>query len=215
MFAFREASAMLLAFGAALSGCSADEQALTAPSTPVAARTPASDMTLDQYLQSHAVSVQALTPADDSTLRVSLQQPSGWLAYDGQQIPNTYVVLTNRRAIDQSFAPNAVVIVHKLNGDFDQRAAILRGFVDTEKYKDFRRSNASLDDFDGHPSAVIEGSYNDDKGRALHVLNRYTIAGSGDRQFIVLLSVTTTEGQAGQLAGDLKALDQGLRVGVR
>ncbi|EFV12779.1 LpqN/LpqT family lipoprotein [Segniliparus rugosus] len=216
MTALRRAAVILSAIGTFLSGCS-DEQHV-APSVPSAASTsrmPASDMTMDQYLQNHGVTVQAQTATDDSPLRIGLQQPPGWFAYDRLQVPNTYTVLTDRRAIDQNFVPNAVVVVHKLNGSFDPRSAILRGFVDTERYKDFKKTRSSLDDFDGFPSAVIEGSYSDDKDRALHVLNRYVLAGSGDRAFAVLLTVTTTEDQAGKLADDLKTLDQGLKITLK
>ena len=75
-------------------------------------------MTLAQYLDDHGVTAQAQTSADSGPIRIAIQQPPGWLAYDAFQLPNTYVVLTDRQAIDQNFAPNAVVMVHKLTGEF-------------------------------------------------------------------------------------------------
>ncbi|MBN7438711.1 LpqN/LpqT family lipoprotein [Mycobacteroides abscessus subsp. abscessus] len=193
-----------------LTGCSAEKPAdAAAPSTAPAA---VSDVTLDEYLQHHGVTAQAQTIEDSDVVRVTVQQPPGWLASDGYQIPNTYVVLTNRRAVDQGFAPNALVIVHKLSGAFDSREAIRRGFVDTQRYKNFKQTRASLDDSHGLPSSVIEGSYTNEKDLSLHVLNRYLIASAKDVNYIVFLSVTTTEAQAAKLADDVRTLDQNLAV---
>lgn len=171
-------------------------------------------MTLAQYLHDHGVTAQAQTSADSGSIRIAIQQPPGWLAYDAFQLPNTYAVLTDRRAIDQNFAPNAVVMVHKLTGGFDPRQAILRGLVDTQRYKNFKQAQASLADFSGYPSAVIEGSFDDnaDPARRLHVRNRYVLAAKGDQNYLILVSVTTTEAQSSQLAQDLETLTDGIKI---
>ena len=55
--------------------------------------------------------------------------------------------------------PTAMLIVFKLDGDFDVDEAIKHANVDAEMSQNFQQLNASTDDFNGFPSSMIEGSY--------------------------------------------------------
>ncbi|SLI92390.1 lipoprotein LpqN [Mycobacteroides abscessus subsp. bolletii] len=204
------ATTLVLAVGILASACSTKQAAEDASSTA----TPATDVTLDQYFKDHGVTVEPQTQETLKSLKIGLQQPPGWYVNANFQIPNTYLVVTNTGAIDGAFAPNAVIIVHKLLGKLDARDAIRRGYVDTQRYKNFQQTGASLADYKGSPSAQIAGTFENDSGQSLKVSNRYVIASSGEQNFIVLLSITTTAAQANALSRDVQALDNGLDISM-
>ncbi|NMD55317.1 MULTISPECIES: LpqN/LpqT family lipoprotein [Tsukamurella] len=205
----RVALAAVLALGALLgsAGCSGDRtEGPAAASSSVIA-----DMTLDQYLKSHGVGVTAQTSADLKGVRIAVQQPPNWFVDSAFQLPNTFAVIANTRAVDGGFAPNATVIVHRLVGDFDAAEAVRRGPVDTTRLPGFRQDFVQVGEYDGAPSSTITGTY-DDKGLRLSVSSKYILWSGNGQRLAVQLMVTTTAKQAADLRGDVRTLDDGLKI---
>jgi hypothetical protein len=123
--------------------------------------------------------------------------------------------------------PKAMLIVFKLNGNFDVAEAIRHGYADAELSENFTRLNASTADFRGFPSAMIEGSY-DLKGERLHSWNRIVIATGSARKpdvagqaaqaaqrYLVQLTVTTRADQAAAQSADVESIISGFTVAAK
>jgi hypothetical protein len=208
---FSRAVVTLLAAGAvvAVAGCSGSDSG-SEPSA--AAQSVASDMTLDDYLKSHGVTVAAQTPADLKAARIAVQQPPNWFVDSAFQLPNTFAVIANTRAMSEGFAPNATVLVYRLTGDFDPTEAIRRGPVDTTRLPGFRQESVHVGPYDGAPSSTITGTYDDGKGRRLSASSKYVIHSGPGGRIAVQLLVTTTEKQAAVLRDDVRTLNEGLKI---
>ena len=94
-------------------------------------------------------------PLDKLTdLTVTMPSPPGWTKYTNPNFsPGTEIIAKNNTY------PTAMLVVFKLTGNFDVAEAIKHANVDAEMNKSFTKLNASNDDFNGFPSAMIEGSY--------------------------------------------------------
>jgi len=109
-----------------------------------------------------------------------------------------------------------MVIVFKLNGDFDVKEAIGHGYVDAEMSENFKRLNASMDNFKGFPSAMIEGSY-DLNGDRMHTYNRIVIATGApptNQRYLIQFTVTGYADKAAEEAPDMEAIIGGFNVAV-
>ena len=87
-----------------------------------------------------------------------------------------------------------MLMVFKLTGDFDVKEAIKHGNADAELSENFKRLNASIDNFKGFPSSMIEGSY-DLNGARMHSYNRIVIATGAppaNQRYLVQFTVTGT-----------------------
>ncbi|BAX95796.1 putative lipoprotein LpqT precursor [Mycobacteroides stephanolepidis] len=209
MSTVRFTAALVVVLGLFVGGCGTQKNSVEMDSTLVS---PATDVTLDEYLKNQGVRVEPQTQETLKVVKIGVQQPVGWLVNMNFQIPNTYLVITDTGAIDDGFAPNAVVIIHKLVGKLDAREVIRRGYVDTQRFKNFKQKSASMADYKDRPSAVIEGTFENESGQSLQVLNRYVMVSVEEQNFVVLLSVTTTAAQAGALENDVRTLDGGLNI---
>ena len=117
-----------------------------------------------------------------------MPKPKGWEQYSNPKFaPGTRVIAKG------DTYPTAMLIVFKLSGgDFDTKKAIEHGNADAELSENFKQLNASLDDFKGFPSSMIEGSY-DLNGKRMHSYNRIVIAtGAAAGQPALLAPVTMT-----------------------
>ena len=113
--------------------------------------------------------------------------------------------------------PTATLIIFKLNGNFDVGEAIKHANVDAEISQNFTKLNSSDADFNGFPSAMIEGSY-DLNGKRLHSYNRVVIPVTAAPQFqryLVQLTVTSLADQAAPDAADIEAIIRGFTVAVK
>jgi hypothetical protein len=109
-----------------------------------------------------------------------------------------------------------MVIVFKLNGDFDVNEAITHGYADAEMSENFKRLNDSMDNFKGFPSSMIEGSY-DLNGTRMHTYNRIVIATGAppvNQQYLVQFTVTGFADKAAEEAPDMEAIIKGFNVAV-
>ncbi|WP_371871144.1 LpqN/LpqT family lipoprotein [Mycolicibacterium agri] len=163
-----------------------------------------------QYLESAGVVGQPVAPDKLTDLTVAMPRPKGWEQYSNPRFaPGTRVIAKG------DTYPTAMLMVFQLNGaDFDPRRAVQHGFADAEMSENFRRLNASLDDFKGFPSAMIEGSY-DLNGRRMHTYNRIVIAtGSppANQRYLIQFTVTGYADKAAEEASDIEAVIAGFDV---
>ena len=172
-----------------------------APPTPIA-----------QYLASAGVSGQQI-PLDKLTdLTVTLPRPPGWTTYDNPNFsPGTEAIAKNNNY------PTALLMVFKLEGDFDVQAALKHADASAELSRNFTKLNSSSDDFKGFPSSMIEGSYDLGQKR-LHSYNRVVIPVTPAPRFeryLVQLTVTTMADQAAAQAPDVGQIINGFTVTVK
>jgi hypothetical protein len=111
------------------------------------------------------------------------------------------------------YSSNAQVVIYKLIGDFDPKEAISHGFIDSQQLAAWRATGASLADYGGMPSSVIEGTYRENS-MTLNTSRRHIIAAVGPDKYLVSLSVTTSIDQVVAAAGATDAIVNGFKVNV-
>jgi hypothetical protein len=196
-------------------------QAMTAPGVmPVAAAAapetlvPAPSVTLQDYLNEKGVKAEPQVARDFKALNIVLPVPRGWSQVPDPNVPDAFAVLADRVGGDGIYTSNAALVVYKLvGGTFDPKDAITHGFIDAQQQTAWRTTNASLADFGGMPSAVIEGTYRDNN-MTLNTARRHTIATVGNDKYLVSLSVTTTAQEAVPAAAATDAIVNGFKISV-
>jgi hypothetical protein len=176
----------------------------TTSSTPTEAPEP-----FAQYLKDMGVSGTPVAPDQLPDLTASIPTPPGWAKSDNPKTPPTTVAIAKGVGL-----PAAILVVFKMDGDFDAAELVKHGNADAALLADFKQLNASNANFHGFPSSMIEGSY-DVGGARLHTYNRMVVAtGSGpDKQrYLVQLSVTSRADQAAPEAADVEAIIKGFTV---
>ncbi|MEY8013601.1 LpqN/LpqT family lipoprotein [Mycobacterium servetii] len=181
-----------------------------APAPPVAA--PAITGTLREYLQTKGVKLEAQKPQGFKPLDITLPVPTRWTQVPDPNVPDAFAVIADRQG-NSIYTSNAQVVVYKLVGNFDPREAITHGYVDSQKLPAWEATNASMADFDGFPSSVIEGTYRDGD-MMLNTSRRHVVATSGHDRYLVSLAVTTDRAQAVADAPATDAIVNGFRVAV-
>ncbi|MGZ5363239.1 MAG: LpqN/LpqT family lipoprotein [Mycobacterium sp.] len=200
----------------AASGCAQeppDYQSILS-TTPTTTATPSdteAQVPIATYLEQKGVVGEPI-PADKLTdLTVTYPTPPGWKPFVNSNLsPGT------RMIAEGTTYPTAMVIVFKLNGDFDVNEAIGHGYVDAEMSENFKRLNASMDNFKGFPSAMIEGSY-DLNGARMHSYNRIVIATGAppaNQRYLIQFTVTGFAEKAAEEAPDIEAIIKGFNVAV-
>ncbi|HEY1843106.1 MAG TPA: LpqN/LpqT family lipoprotein [Mycobacterium sp.] len=206
------ASALLTLLPVACGPKNPDYQSIwmtTTSTTPTPTGTP---VPFSQYLESSGVSGRPVAPDKLTDLTVSIPTPPGWQKADKPNIPPT----TEMIAKDDGF-PNAMLIVFKLDGDFDAAELVKHGNDDARLAQNFKQLESSTADFHGFPSSMIEGSYNLGDQR-LHTINRMVIAtGSGAEpdRYLVQLAVTSLADKAVADAVDVEAIIHGFTVAAK
>lgn len=181
-----------------------------APTPP--AVTSAAAGTLREYLQGKGVKLEAQKPQGFEALDITLPLPTRWTQVPDPNVPDAFAVIADRRG-NSIYTSNAQVVVYKLVGNFVPREAITHGYVDSMRLPAWQATSASLADFDGFPSSVIEGIYRDGD-MMLKTSRRHVIATSGRDKYLVSLSVTTDRAQAVADAPATSAIVNGFRVAV-
>lgn len=200
-----------------LTACGADPPDYSSvwSSTPTTTTTTAGSdkpQPLSDYLYGLGVTGEQI-PLDKLTdISVTLPRPPGWTKYDNPNFsPGTEIIAKNNTY------PTATVVVLKLTGNFDVAEALKHASVDAELSKNFTKLNSSTADFDGFPSAMIEGSY-DLEDRRLHSYNRVVIPVTPAPKFqryLVQFTVTTLANQAAAQADDVEAIIKGFSVSLK
>ncbi len=165
-------------------------------------------MPIATYLEQKGVVGEPI-PADKLTdLTVTYPTPPGWKPFVNSNLsPGTRMIAKG------TTYPTAMVIVFKLNGDFDVNEAIGHGYVDAEMSENFKRLNASMDNFKGFPSAMIEGSY-DLNGARMHSYNRIVIATGAppaNQRYLIQFTVTGYRGEGSRGGARYRGDHQGLQ----
>jgi hypothetical protein len=182
--------------------------ALAAPATLV----PANSVSLHDYFGEKGVKLEPQVARDFKALNIVLPVPRGWSQVPDPNVPDAFAVLADRVGGDGIYTSNAALVVYKLvGGDFDPKDAITHGYIDSQMLPAWRTTNASLADFGGMPSAMIEGSYRDNN-MSLNTARRNTIAVAGPDKYLVSLSVTTTVGEAVPTANATEAITNGFKI---
>jgi Probable lipoprotein LpqN len=184
--------------------------AAVAPTPPAA--TPAVSGTLRDYLQAKGVKFEPQKPQGFKALDITLPVPPRWTQVPDPNVPDAFAVIADRQG-NSVYTSNAQVVVYKLVGNFDPKDAITHGYVDSERLLAWQTTNASMADFGGFPSSVIEGTYREGD-MTLNTSRRHVIATSGHDKYLVSLSVTTDRSQ---VVGDAPATDaiiNGFRIAV-
>jgi Probable lipoprotein LpqN len=199
-----------------VAGCGAkapDYQSLLPPSSPKPApTTPARPVPIADYLQDHGVVGVPMTMASLTEIKVSMPTPPGWSVVSDPKQQDTFEVI--RKTNVDAYQPTAMLMVFKLMGNFNVAEAIRHGYGDAELTDRFNRLNASMADFQGMPSAMIEGSYNVGDQR-LHTYNRIVIATGPppvNQHYLVQFSVTTAAADAESLGADVESIIRGFAV---
>jgi hypothetical protein len=162
-----------------------------------------------KFLEDSGVTGEPVAPQKLTDLTVTMPQPKGWQQYNNPNMaPGTQMIAKG------DTYPTATLIVFKLNGDFDVNEAIKHGYVDAEMSQNFRRLNASTDNWHGFPSAMIEGSY-DLNGARMHSYNRIVIptgAPPANQRYLIQFTVTGYAEKAAEQAPDIEAVIKGFDV---
>jgi hypothetical protein len=183
----------------------------TAPGTAgPPAVTPAVSGTIREYLQSKGVKFEAQKPQGFNALDITLPVPPRWTRVPDPNVPDAFAVIADRQG-NSIYSSNAQVVVYKLVGNFDPKDAITHGYVDSQKLPAWQTTNASMADFDGFPSSVIEGTYHDGD-MTLNTSRRNVIASSGRDKYLVSMSVTTDRAVAVADGPATDAIINGFRV---
>jgi hypothetical protein len=172
--------------------------------------TPAASGTLRDYFQSKGVKLEAQKPQEFKALDITLPVPARWTQVPDPNVPDAFAVIADRQG-SSVYTSNAQVVVYKLVGNFDPRDAISHGYVDSQKLLAWQSTNASMADFDGFPSSVIEGTYREGD-MTLNTSRRHVIATSGHDKYLVSFSVTTDRAVAVADAPATDAIISGFRV---
>jgi probable lipoprotein LpqN len=166
---------------------------------------------LAKFLQDAGVNGEPLAPDKLTDLTVTMPRPKGWQQYTNPNFaPGTQVIAKG------DTYPTAMLVVVRLNGPFDVNEAIKHGEVDAELSQNFKRLNASTDNWHGFPSSMIEGSY-DLNGHRMHSYNRIVIptgAPPTNYRYLVQFTVTGYAEKAAQEAPDIEAVIKSFNVAV-
>jgi hypothetical protein len=194
-------------------GCGAkspDYKAIwTTTTTPPPPTTTEAPVPIADYLESVGVTGDPVAPDKLTDLTVTMPRPLGW-----QQYSNPSFAPGTRMIAKGDTYPTAMLMVFKLNGDFDVNQAIAHGYADAELSQNFKRLNASNENFRGFPSSMIEGSY-DLNGRRMQSYNRIvfpTGAPPANLRYLVQFTVTTYADKAAEQAPDIQAIIAGFNV---
>ncbi|OBI12597.1 hypothetical protein A5712_07280 [Mycobacterium sp. E2327] len=187
--------------------------AAVAPAAPLPpAQTPGVSGTLRDYFQSKGVKLEAQKPQGFKALDITLPLPTRWTQVPDPNVPDAFAVIADRHGTS-IYTSNAQVVVYKLVGNFDPKEAITHGFVDSQQLPLWQTTNASMADFGGFPSSIIEGTYRDGD-MLLNTSRRHVIATSGHDKYLVSMSVTTDRAVAVADAPATDAIVNGFRVTV-
>jgi Probable lipoprotein LpqN len=195
-----------------LAGCgpkTPDYKSIWTTTPPPSSATTPAPVQIAQYLESVGVTGEPVAPNKLTDLTVTMPSPPGWRPYSNPGFaPGTRMIAKG------DTYPTAMLMVFKLNGEFDVKQAVAHGYADAELSENFKRLNASNENWHGFPSSMIEGSY-DLNGRRMHSYNRIvfpTGAPPANQRYLVQFTVTTYAEQAAEEASDIEAIISGFTV---
>ncbi|MGE2835499.1 LpqN/LpqT family lipoprotein [Mycobacterium sp. SMC-4] len=183
------------------------------PPRPPTTIAPASSGTLTEFFAAKGVTMQPQSSRDFRALNIVLPMPRGWQHIPDPNVPDAFAVIADRVGGNGLYTSNAQLVVYRLIGEFDPKEAISHGFVDSHQLPAWRTTDASLADFGGMPSALIEGTYRENN-MTLNTSRRHVIATAGPDRYLVSLAVTTSVDQVVAAADATDAIVNGFKVGL-
>ncbi|MBN9636452.1 MAG: LpqN/LpqT family lipoprotein [Actinobacteria bacterium] len=212
------AAAVSVSIALALTACDAktpDYKSIwsTTPTTTTTPVDKAGLIPFPDYLNKLGVQSKQVVPDQLTDLKVTLPRPQGWTGYKNLNYsPGTVAIAKN------DTYPLAMLMVFQLSGDFDVKDALRHSDADALLSDNFKKLYSSGEDFQGYPSAMIEGSY-DLHNRRMQSYNRIVIAQPSPPRpgihYLIQLTVTTYAEQAKDQAGDIEAIIKGFSVGPK
>ena len=198
---------------AACAPTSPDYQSILATSSTTTTTAPVEKpVPLSEYLQGIGVTGKQVAPGSLTDLTVSIPTPPGWSPYSSPHItPETVIISEGGKY------PTARLVVFTLHGDFDPAQVIKHGNDDAQLFENFKQLDASMANYDGFPSSMIQGSYDLD-GARLHSWNRIVIAtGSppANQRYLVQLTITTLADHAVAQSTDIESIIRGFVVAAK
>jgi len=172
---------------------------------------PATSGSLTDYFNGKGVRLEPQHPQGFRAVNITLPMPPGWTQVPDPNVPDAFAVIADRNGGDGLYTPNAQLVVYKLIGDFDPREAITHGFIDSQSQTGWQTTDASLADYCGLPSSLIEGAYRQNN-MTLNTSRRHVIVPVGPDKYLVSLSVTTSLNQVVAAASATDAIVNGFRV---
>jgi hypothetical protein len=182
-----------------------------AAAPPAPMLVPAQSGTLRDYFGSKNVKLEPQQAQNFKALDITLPMPPGWTQVPDPNVPDAFVVTANRRS-SSLYTSNAQLVVYRLVGDFDPKEAITHGYLDSAQLPAWRTTNASLADFNGSPSSIIEGTYRENE-MTVNTSRRHVIVTSGPDKYLASLAVNTDAATAVAEAPATDAIVNGFRVG--
>ena len=205
------------AVGNAIPGTAAAAPAVPPPASPAPAQAapapmllPAQSGTLRDFFGSKNVKLEPQQAPNFKALDIALPMPPGWTQVPDPNVPDAFLVTANRHSASL-YTSNAQLVVYRLVGDFDPKEAITHGYLDSAQLPAWRSTDASLADFNGSPSSIIEGTYRENQ-MTLNTSRRHVIVTSGPDKYLVSLAVTTDAATAVGEAPATDAIVNGFRV---
>jgi hypothetical protein len=175
---------------------------------------PAPSVTIVDFLKSKNVTLEPQHASDFRALNIVLPMPTGWAQVPDPNVPDAFAVTADRTgAGDGLYTSNAALVVYKLHGDFDPKEAISHGLIDSQQEMAWRSTDASLADFNGMPSSLIEGTFRQNN-MTLNTSRRHVIATVGADRYLVSLAVTTSANVTVATGAATDAVVNGFRVSV-
>lgn len=189
--------------------------AATPPAVPAApAIVPATSGTLSDFFAAKGIALEPQSSQAFRALNIVLPMPRGWQHIPDPNVPDAFAVIADRVGGNGLYSSNAQVVIYKLvGGDFDPKEAISHGFIDAQELPAWRSTNASLSDFGGMPSSLIEGTYREN-AMTLNTSRRHVLATVGPDRYLVSLAVTTSVDQVVAAADATDAIVKGFKVSV-
>ncbi|EHB55070.1 Lipoprotein LpqT [Mycolicibacterium rhodesiae JS60] len=172
---------------------------------------PAASGTLADYFKDKGVKMEPQKAAGFTALNLVLPMPRGWSVVPDPNVPDAFTVLADRLGGDGLYTSNAQLKVYKLVGEFDPKEAITHGYLDSQALFNWQATDASMADFGGFPSSLIEGTYREND-MTLNTSRRHVIVQSGPDHYLVSLYVTTAANQVVATADATDAIVNGFRV---
>jgi len=202
----------------ATGGAAAVPAGVAAPATmpalpPAPTIVPATSGTLSDFFAAKGVTMQPQSSSDFRALNIVLPMPRGWQHIPDPNVPDAFAVIADRVGGNGLYSSNAQVVVYKLVGDFDPKEAISHGFVDSQQLPAWRSTDASLAEFGGMPSSLIEGTYREN-AMTLNTSRRNVLAAVGPDRYLVSLAVTTSVDQVVAAADATDAVVKGFKVSL-
>lgn len=186
----------------------------TPPPTSAAADAGDKPLTISQYLESAGVTGNPVAPEKLVDLIVKVPTPGGWEPYQNPNFaPGT------RMIVKGDTYPTAILMIFQLSGEFDVAKAIAHGDGSAEISENFKRLNASNENWRGFPSSMVEGSY-DLNGRRMQTYSRIVIAtvtppNVAPQRYLVQLTVTSFADEAATHGPDIGQIISGFTVAAK